>query len=332
MFTKAMKSSIAPLFVIILSALTGGGCPPSEEKGTVATGLAISSPDYAVAGDPITVTVRAIDNGGRTVPSYSGTIQFSSSDTEAVLPDDYAFSATDEGAHTFTALTTLKTSGPQTLTVASGSDFSANKMIIVTGGALNELLLSVPITTVAAGASVSMTVTAIDAYGNTISTYTGAVTFTSTDLKATFTTGSYSFKPADDMGTHTFIGSFGTAGSQDICAKDIVADIFTCSSVYIYWTLDLVDGGYNPITTLSVPTGTTTLNAYLLVDGIPIAGRIPLPEMTVSAGTSATLTAVTDATGGIYSADLTDPVAETVTVTTTDSVSGAKGFIEVTFY
>jgi hypothetical protein len=50
-----------------------------------------------------------------TLTSYTGTVHFTSSDAQAILPADYTFLATDAGTHVFSF--TLKTLGDQTITV-----------------------------------------------------------------------------------------------------------------------------------------------------------------------------------------------------------------------
>jgi hypothetical protein len=57
------------------------------------------------------------DAYGNTVTGYTGTVHFTSSDGQAVLPANYTFTATDAGVHTFSGGVTLKTVGSQTVTV-----------------------------------------------------------------------------------------------------------------------------------------------------------------------------------------------------------------------
>src|SRR5207244_12097669 len=83
--------------------------PPLATKFVV-TGF--SSP--ATAGVPGSFTVTAEDANGNLAASYTGTVHFTSSDAQAVLPEDYTFTAADAGQHTFS--TTLKTAGSQSLT------------------------------------------------------------------------------------------------------------------------------------------------------------------------------------------------------------------------
>src|SRR5262249_61608751 len=57
------------------------------------------SPTAAGAAHSFTVTAR--DPYGNTATGYAGTVHFTSSDGQAVLPADYAFTAADAGVHSF---------------------------------------------------------------------------------------------------------------------------------------------------------------------------------------------------------------------------------------
>jgi hypothetical protein len=82
----------------------------------------ISAPASATSGVPFDVTVTALDPGGNIDPVYTGTVTFSSSDTDprVVLPANYTFTTADGGVHTFTnsglGETTLISLGDQTVT------------------------------------------------------------------------------------------------------------------------------------------------------------------------------------------------------------------------
>src|SRR5262249_51668897 len=71
-------------------------------------------PESVTAGTPGTITVTASTADGTTATGYTGTVHFSSSDPQAVLPPDYTFTAADNGTHTFS--TALKSAGTQSLT------------------------------------------------------------------------------------------------------------------------------------------------------------------------------------------------------------------------
>jgi uncharacterized repeat protein (TIGR01451 family) len=82
-----------------------------------ATKLAVSGfNNPAVAGAPYNLTVTAQDASNNTITGYTGTVHFTSSDPNAVLPSDYTFVAGDNGVHIFSGVTILKTAGLQSIT------------------------------------------------------------------------------------------------------------------------------------------------------------------------------------------------------------------------
>ena len=60
------------------------------------------------------MTVTADDAGGNVTTGYTGTVHFTSSDAQAVLPANYTFTGGDAGTHIFSV--TLKTAGTQSIT------------------------------------------------------------------------------------------------------------------------------------------------------------------------------------------------------------------------
>jgi hypothetical protein len=107
-----------------------------------ATAFLISAPDTVQSGVPFDVTVTAVDIFGQVAVGYTGTVTFSTSDTDpgVVLPADYTFTAADGGVHTFTDTglgeITLVTPGDQILNVADTTDntINGNATITVMGG------------------------------------------------------------------------------------------------------------------------------------------------------------------------------------------------------
>jgi hypothetical protein len=79
-----------------------------------------------LASSQESITVKAVDADGFTVLDYTGSIRFSSSDSEAALPDDYTFTADDQGEHTFSLSIKLITPGDQTLTVTDVDEITVN--------------------------------------------------------------------------------------------------------------------------------------------------------------------------------------------------------------
>src|SRR5439155_84011 len=173
------------------------------------------------AGVSHSFTVTAEDSSGNIVSGYTGTVVFTSSDGQAVLPANYTFSAGDAGVHTFSA--TLKTAGSQSLTAtdtANGAITGSQSGITVNPAAANSLTVAGFPSPAMAGSAGNFTVTAKDSYGNTASGYTGTVHFTSSDSQAVLP-ANYTF-PGADAGVLTFSATLNTAGSQSITATDTV--------------------------------------------------------------------------------------------------------------
>ena len=162
-----------------------------------------------------TVTALTVDNA--TDASYNGTIHFSSSDSQAVLPTDATLVG---GVGTFTV--TFKTAGDQILTATDIAISSITGTTGITGGdpitvspaAATHLGVNVwsnPI----ANSTFSFTVTAMDQFNNADTNYADTVHFSSTD--------SHAVLPADATlanGFGTFDATFSTVGTQTLTATD----------------------------------------------------------------------------------------------------------------
>jgi adhesin/invasin len=126
------------------------------------------------------VTVQ--DSYGNTVTGYTGTVSFTSTDTNAsvVLPAAYTFTTgegKDNGVHTFTG-TTLITTPTQTITVTDGSITVASPDITVLAAALDHFAFAPISSPQPALSPFSITITAQDAYNNTVILFTGTVGLT----------------------------------------------------------------------------------------------------------------------------------------------------------
>jgi len=63
-----------------------------------------TSPVNTVVGTPVAVTVTVKNKGGQTLPFYTGSISFSSTDSGAQLPSSYTFCSADAGTQTFNSV------------------------------------------------------------------------------------------------------------------------------------------------------------------------------------------------------------------------------------
>ena len=116
---------------------------------------------------------------------YTGTVHFTSTDGQAVLPANYTFTGGDAGVKTVSV--TLKTAGSKTVTATdtvTGTITGTSGSVNVSAASISKLVVSAPGTATAGTAFNNLTVTAQDAYGNTVTGYLGTVTFTSSDGQA----------------------------------------------------------------------------------------------------------------------------------------------------
>src|SRR5208282_4109316 len=128
-----------------------------------------------------TLTVTAEDQYGNTATGYAGTVHFTSSDGQAVLPNNAALT---DGVGTFDV--TLKTAGTETITATDTVDSNVNGTqtgLLVTAGSATQLVVTGG-TNETAGGVETVTVTAEDPYGNTDTSYTDTVAITSSDGQA----------------------------------------------------------------------------------------------------------------------------------------------------
>jgi len=183
-------------------------------------------PSPSTAGVAGSFTVTAEDANGHIATGYTGTVHFTSSDAQAVLPANYTFVAADAGVHTFS--TTLKTVGGQSITAtdaAIGSITGTQTRITVNPAAASSLAVFGFPSPVISGQAQNFSVKALDPYGNTATGYTGKVHFTSTDGAAALP-ADYTFL-GSDAGVHAFSATLETAGTQALTATDTVTASIT---------------------------------------------------------------------------------------------------------
>ncbi len=240
--TDASGRATAPAFVAntlagsyMVTAQAAGGRNPTDSFSLTNTPAAASDftltnlPASVVAGTPNNLTVTARDPFNNIATGYTGTVHFSSTDPNTALPDDYTFTAADHGVHTFAGLV-LQTAGTHFVIVydtADGRIDGVSSSVRVVAAAADHFA----ITTSAAdpevaGTPFDVTVTAQDAYGNTVTDYTGNVTFSSGDPYGASLPDDYTFQPGD-QGMAAFPGgaTLYTAGSWDVTATDTSSGI-----------------------------------------------------------------------------------------------------------
>jgi hypothetical protein len=185
-----------------------------------------------LAGTPFIVTATVQDAYGNTVTDYQGTIHFTLSGPLMQTPI-YSFMAEDMGSHAFDPQL-IYTAGVFTL---DGTDYadvaiSGTTTFTITPAAATHIAFMVP-TAITAGVPFAVTVTVQDAYGNTVTGYTGTVHFTLTG--PAMAVADYIFTAAD-MGSHTFsnlalsqVGDYTLTGVDSADPTISASTLFTVS-------------------------------------------------------------------------------------------------------
>ncbi len=289
------------------------------------THFSVSAPSTTSAGTPINVTVTALNGSNAQVTGYAGTIHFTSTDPNAVLPANIVLNG---GSGIFSV--TLKTSGSQSVTVndVNTPSITGNSgPITVNAGALAHFAVAAP-GTATPGTPFNVTVTALDAFNNTDLAYAGTVHFFSSDGGATLPGNS-----TLTAGTGTFAVTLATPGAQTVSVVDTVSTFATGISGTI--TVSTLPATHYSVSAPSTATSgvpfsvsvtaltasNTTATAY--------AGTV---HFTSSDG-SATLPANATLTNGTgtFAVTLQTAGGETVTATdtVTNSITGTSGTVAV---
>jgi hypothetical protein len=224
-------------------------------------------PSPIVAGTPASFRVRVYDLYGNPAVGYTGTVALSSSDPQAVFPDNpYTFTigaSGDNGTHVFSGAI-LKTAGSQSIIVTdvdNGATGSQDNILVTASVAVRFLVSGYPSPTMAGDVN-TFTVTAVDTYGNPNAMYNGTIHFSSSDQAANL--------PGDSpLGQGTFAAAFNTPGTQSLTATDL-------GDPSITGTQDGIQ-----VVGPSSPTG-----GAFLVGGLAPASAAPTSTVSVAAATS----------------------------------------------
>ncbi len=194
-------------------------------------------PASVIAGQVFgNVVVTAYDANNNVKTDYTGQVYFTSTDGAAVLPftsvGKYLFtsgSGLDNGVHTFSGFA-LKTvaGGSKTITVTDGSVSLLSGSIAVGFASVDHFVVSGFTNPVVAGTAGTVTVTAKDPYGNTVTSYVGTVHITSSDSAAVL--------PVDHAlasGTSSFTVTLKTTVTRSITATDTATGLITGSQTGI---------------------------------------------------------------------------------------------------
>jgi len=287
------------------SSVTGVGATTvvAADAATM-TLTGIANPTTSGASASATVTLR--DAYGNVATGYRGTVGFTSSDAAATLPSAYTFTAADAGTHAFSGIT-LRTSGSQSVSAGDGTRSATQSPITVQPGALDHLTVSPGTATIEAGASRTFTAQGRDAANNNLGDVTGTATFTI----------------APDGSCTTNVCTATTAGPHTVTAAKSGAT--GTASLSVVAAAPVVTVGLGPATIVADGSATSTVTVQV-TDRF---GNVRAGDtVTVATDGGASLSAVTNQGGGVYTATATSStVAGTQTITATDGAADASAVL-----
>jgi hypothetical protein len=259
-------------------AFTGGDQTVAlAENGPIASFNVSGLSAETLASQQQSVTVKALDASGFTVVDYTGTIRFSSSDSEAALPDDYSFTADDQGEHTFSLSVKLITPGTATLTVTDTEE------ITITGIAATEV-----VTTTSTSTSSSST-TYNTNFETTDFTRTGEFTLISP------ASGSYSSSTIEVQGE----GEYGNTAVIIVNEEEAGRTDIAFDNSFDYTLQDMDDGTYGVYVNVVDATDTvlesSTAEKVLIDTTPPTLNAITSdPSTDIEAASTVTITVLSE--------------------------------------
>jgi hypothetical protein len=204
---------------------------------------------------------------------------------------------------------------------------------------------------VTAGTPVTVTVTAQDNSGNTVTGYTGTVSFTSSDGQATLP-AAYTYT-SSDAGVHTFSVTFQTVGLQTLTAKDSIEGVTATASTTVTSSISTpaatptfspAPGTYSTTQSVTISDTTSGATIYYTTNGTAPTTSSTVYSGPITVASTETIEAIAVASGytnsavgtGLYTiSSVSTPAATpafspapgtystTQSVTITDATSGA---------
>jgi hypothetical protein len=176
----------------------------------------VALPEAATAGDPLVLTIIARDAFGNVATGFGGQVRVASNDPTDILPPSGSFTA---GVRT--AVVQFTRSGNHTARVedVAARIPPATTSSVAIGPGAPTLVLAVPPGT-NAGYPVPVGVAVRDRFDNAVPTYTGTVSFTSTDVGPGAAAPAPIAFTGSEGGVATTIATFVTIGPQTLFASD----------------------------------------------------------------------------------------------------------------
>ena len=305
----------------------------------------------ATAGVAGNFTVTAQDAAGNTITNYTGIIYFTSSDPQAVRPQDYTFVNSDNGTHTFS--TTFKTAGSQSITAAdycpvtnyitgiqSGITVvpaAASQIRIET--AANGSGVSAPAQNVISGNSITIYAVTRDQYGNFVANAAGTWSLinktggvadsdlvVSGDKKSAVFSGNLAGTAVIQVTSGTLTNTpSGTltvnlASQSDATLSNLTISSGTFIPAFASGTISYTDSVANSVTSVTVTPTTNQTNAAVKVNGVAVTSGSSSGAITLNVGSN-TITTLVKAQNGTTTKTYTIVVTRAATLSSDATLS-----------
>ncbi len=209
-----VKHSVAPK-VVHATAHSVSAKRTAAVKPALASVFTVSAPTTATAGTTFNITVTAKNSGGKTATAYSGNVTLTASDGQPIQ----VLRARPFAKGVAVDTVALYTADTLTLTVAAGATKGTSAAIRVNPAGASAFVVNAP-SSAMAGAGFGVTLTAKDAYGNTVTGFGGNVTLTSSDGQPVHVVGQTGFS----NGTEVFAIVLNTPDMVMLSAVSGLAD------------------------------------------------------------------------------------------------------------
>jgi hypothetical protein len=205
-----------------------------SQSGIAVTPAAVSqitstAPQHVVAGIAFPMTITARDAFGNLATNFTDKVRFSATDTQAVLPADYTFTAADQGIHTFNIVFKTATN-TQTGWSVTAADSNNSKILTTVAGIevfnniATSFTLAVP-SQATVGTPFSVKLSVLDAYGNKVKNYYGTVHFTNSVAGAVLP-ADYTFN-GTEAGVASFNVTMNSTATQTLTVVDLANSTLT---------------------------------------------------------------------------------------------------------
>ncbi len=284
--------------------------------------LVSTLPSSLSAGGTTSVSITAEDQFNNVVTGFSDSVTLADSLANAT------FSALSFTSGKATVTATLDTVGTQTITAtdATATISGTSGSISVTPAAASKLLVSTSASSLSAGGTTSVSITAEDQFNNVVTGFSDSVTLADSLGGATFSALSFT------SGKATVAATLDTAGTQTITATDSTATISGTSG-----SISVTPAAASKLLVSTSPNslsaGSTTSVSVTAEDQFNNVVTGFSDSVTLADSLGAATFSALSFTGGKATATATLHTAGTQTITATDStatISGTSGSVTVT--